>query len=161
SWPSSWRMVITPGRSRSSVPFGPFTVTCRSATVTSTPEGTGMGERPIRLIASPHVTEDLAADPDFASFTVGHEAPAGRQHGDAEPAEHPRDAVGFRVHPQAGLADAAQAGDGALALGRVLHVHGERAAGPAGVVLDAEALDVPLLLEDAGERFLLLRRRHA
>jgi hypothetical protein len=43
--------VIVSGASCSSVPRGPFTVTCRPSIVTSTPLGTGMGILPIRDMA--------------------------------------------------------------------------------------------------------------
>src|SRR5687768_3498839 len=161
SVPSSWRRVISPGSSRSSVPCGPLTATRRPSIVMSTPEGTGMGERPTRLIAaSPHVAEDLAAHATLARLAIGHEPLAGREHGHAQTAEHPRELVGLRVDTEAGLRHPTDARDRACALGRVLHLHFEDAAGAAGVVLHAEPGDVALALEDGGQRFLELRRGH-
>src|SRR5688500_9147634 len=107
----SWRKVISPGMSRSRVPFGPFTVSWRPAIVTSTPLGTGMGDLPIRLMTSPHEAEDLAAHVALARFAVGHEPLAGREHGHAQAAEDPRDLRGLAVDAQAGLGHATQAGD--------------------------------------------------
>src|SRR5947209_7311280 len=160
NWSSSWRTVMTPGMARSSEPRGPATVMRRSLTVTVTPLGTGIGAFPMRLISSspsPDVAEDLAADAHLAGFAVGQQAAARRHDGDAEPAEDARDLVGRRVDAKTGLAHAAQPGDRALPLGGVLHRHREHATGTAGVVDDVEALDVALLLEDGGQRLLLLR----
>src|SRR5688500_7999487 len=155
SVPSSWRTLISPGSSRSSVPCGPFTATRRPSIVTSTPDGTGMGERPIRLIgASPHVTEDLAAHAALARLAVGHEPLAGREHGHAETAEHPRELVGLCVDTKAGLRHPTDARDRACALGRVLHLDLQHAAGATGVVLHGEAGDVALSFEDCGQRLL-------
>src|SRR5581483_5362962 len=160
---SSWRTVITPGMSRSSVPFGPATLMRRSSIDTVTPLGTAIGARPMRDMTSPlpDVTEDLAADAGPPRFAVGQQPAAGGQDGDTETAEHTRHLVGLRVDAQTRLAHAAQAGDRALPLGRVLHVDGEDAARATDVVGHREPLDVALLLEDGGECFLLLRRRHA
>src|SRR5437879_7635333 len=162
SWPSSWRIVIGSGTTRDNVPCGPFTVTVPGAIVTSTPLGTGMGERPIRLMSSsPHVAEDFAADLALARFTVGHESLAGREHGHAETSEHAGQLVGAAVDPQAGLGHPLDAGDRACTLGRVLHANGQRLAGLAGGLGHAEALDVALALQDGREGLLQLRRRHA
>src|SRR4051794_24358110 len=153
---------MTPGRSRSSDPFGPATVMWRSAIVTVTPLGTGIGDFPIRLIdSSPHVAEDFAADALFTGLAIGQETAAGGDDGDAETSEHAGDLVGRRVHAEAGLAHAAQARDRALTLGRVLHRDGQDATGSPRIVGDLVALDVALALKDGGERLLLLRGRHA
>src|SRR5262245_43855445 len=122
SWLSSWRTVITPGMGRASVPFGPCTVMFRSSIVTVTPSGTGIGALPTRLMTSPHVTEDLAADAGLSRVAIGQQPAAGGQDSDTEPAENTRDLVGLRVDAQTRLAHAAEAGDRALPLGRVLHV---------------------------------------
>src|SRR5439155_9831637 len=162
TFPSSWRMVMSSGIARSRLPFGPLTATRPLATVTSTPVGTGIGERPTRLIySSPHITEDLAAHAALTRLAVGHEALAGRQDGDAEAAQHPRQTVGLGVHAQARLRHAAEARDRRCPLGRVLHRDLEHPPGAALVVGHGEALDVALLLQDAGEGLLELRRRHA
>src|SRR5262249_44466787 len=87
----SWRTVMAPGMGRDSSPRGPFTRTVPLTMATSTPLGTEMGAFPIRLIPhSPHVAEDLAADPALARLAVGHEALTGREDGDPEPAEDAR-----------------------------------------------------------------------
>jgi hypothetical protein len=45
-------MVMAAGTERANSPWGPFTVTVLSVpTATETPEGTGMGERPMRDIS--------------------------------------------------------------------------------------------------------------
>ena len=55
--PSSWRTVMGAGTSRSRVPLGPFTVTWLPSMVTSTPEGTGIGARPMRdMVRLPYQT---------------------------------------------------------------------------------------------------------
>src|SRR3954468_3613743 len=82
--PSSWRTVISPGSSRWSEPCGPLTATTRPLTCTSTPDGTVIGDRPILLISSPHVTEDLAAHAATVRLAVGHEPVAGGKDRDAE-----------------------------------------------------------------------------
>src|SRR5947208_17025076 len=101
---SSWRMVIGSGTVRERVPCGPLTVTAPGASVTSTPLGRGMGERPTRdMRPSPHVAKDFSADLALARFPVGHEPLAGREHGDTETTEDAGKLVGTAVHPQAGL----------------------------------------------------------
>src|SRR3954468_10947440 len=106
------------GTVRERVPFGPFTLTVPAPIVTSTPEGTGMGERPTRDISSsPHVAEDLAAHATLARLTVGHESLAGREDGDTEATEDARHLVRLAVHAKARLGDAPDAADRALALG--------------------------------------------
>src|SRR5579875_2824482 len=143
--PSSWRTVISPGRSRSSVPLGPLTVTWRSARVTSTPDGTVMGVRPMRDMeapSSPDEAEDLAADTALARLTVGEQPLAGGQDGDAEAAEDARQLVGGGIDAQAGLGHPADAGDGPGTVGGVLHAQLEHPAGPVAVGVHVEALDV-------------------
>src|SRR5258706_9904002 len=158
---SSWRTLMTAGRSRSSWPLGPFTRTWPSPIVTSTPEGSGMGERPIRDISSPHVAEDLAALATLARLSVGHEALVGGQDSDTEAAQHAGQTVGLGVDAEPGLRHPAQAGDRAVALGRVLHRDLEEPARTSRVVAHGEALDIALALKDGRERLLQLRGRHA
>src|SRR3954465_5580155 len=60
-------------------PFGPFTVTCWPSIETSTPEGTGIGSRPIRdMLFSyprlPDVGEDFPAHATLAGLLVGEQA---------------------------------------------------------------------------------------
>src|SRR5581483_1486445 len=97
---------------------------------------------------SPDVAEDLAADPALPRLAVGEETLVGGQDGDAHAAEHPPDAVGLAVDPQARLRHPLDTGDRPLAFGGVLHLHDELAAGVAGVALHPVAGDVTLALED-------------
>src|SRR6478735_2328109 len=104
----SWRMVMVPGISRSSEPLGPLTVTWRSATVTSTPLGTGTGAFPIRDMGAllPDEAQDFAAHVALARFAVGHETLAGRDDGNTEPTEDAGDLLSRLVHPETGLGHA-------------------------------------------------------
>src|SRR5437763_9451493 len=115
---SSWRTVMSGGNARSSWPLGPLTMMRPAPIVTSTPDGSRMGERPTRDISSPHVAEDLAALATLARLAVGHEALVGGQDGDAEAAEHAGQPVGLCVDPQPGLRHPAQTRDRAIAIGR-------------------------------------------
>jgi hypothetical protein len=81
---------MAPGMTRDRVPPGPFTVTVRSAMVTSTPLGTVIGDLPMRdttTTSSPDEAQDLAAHAAMARLAVGHETLAGREHGDAQAAQ--------------------------------------------------------------------------
>src|SRR5690349_5903670 len=71
------------------VPFGPLTVTSRPLIVTSTPEGTTTGIRPIRDIGTPlpDVGEDFPAHAMLLGLPVGHQARRRRDDGDTETAE--------------------------------------------------------------------------
>src|SRR4051794_20688553 len=53
-----------------SVPLGPFTVTCWPSRVISTPDGTGMGRRPIRDIVGPPLV-DVGEDFPTHALLVG------------------------------------------------------------------------------------------
>src|SRR4051812_48363945 len=169
----SRRTVMGKGRARFRVPLGPLTVTSAPSMVMSTPEGTGMGAWPMRLTthppdlgdsvagplgprirsscscSSPDEAQDLAAHAALPGFAIGHEPCAGGEHGDTEASEHAGHLVGLRVHAQARLGHALDAGDDARPLRRVLHLDGERAAGTVVVVGDGETGDVALLLEQA------------
>src|SRR2546422_11745158 len=61
---SSSRLTVMSGwSSRVSWPLGPVTVMIRPLIATSTPDGTGMGRRPIRdIFGLPDVREDFAAE---------------------------------------------------------------------------------------------------
>src|SRR6195952_1827480 len=140
------------------VPLGPLTVTdwfpVLDSTCTSTPAGTGTGSLPMRDIAippgswSPDEGEDFPTYALAVGLTVGEQALAGRDDRDAEAPEHLGERGGLRVDAQAGLADPAYAGDGALAVAAVLELDVERLAHDVLVVGDLEGGDVPLLLED-------------
>src|SRR5678815_2409723 len=73
--PSSRLRVMSGWRARLSVPFGPLTVTWRPSIVTSTPDGTGMGRRPIRdmSVHLPDEREDFAAQLRLARLLAGHD----------------------------------------------------------------------------------------
>src|SRR5262249_1695231 len=96
---------IRGGSCRVSEPLGPCTASTRPSSVTSTPDGTVMGRRPMRDIALPDVGEDLAAELGLLGLAAGHDPLGGADDDDAEAAEHPRDVRLARVHAQAGLAD--------------------------------------------------------
>src|SRR5581483_2924015 len=58
------------------LPLGPVTVTVRPSMLTSTPAGTGIGSRPIRLmrpLPSPHVGEDFPAYSALGGLLVGQQ----------------------------------------------------------------------------------------
>src|ERR1044072_7549360 len=69
---SSWVTSIRAETGCWSSPFGPLTVTRPGATETGTPSGTGIGFFPIRLIGSPDVSDNLAADALGAGLVAGH-----------------------------------------------------------------------------------------
>src|SRR4029078_9844548 len=81
--------------------------------VTSTPDGTVMGRRPMRDMSYrlPDEREDFAAELRLARLLAGHDALARADDDDAETAEHPRDVRLARIHTQAGLADPLEPGD--------------------------------------------------
>src|SRR4051812_12821052 len=154
------------------LPLGPLTVTVGVVVPsiwTSTPDGTVIGSLPMRDIAtslllglwSPDVGEDFPAHPLLVGLTVGQEALAGRDDRDAQATEHLGQARVLRVHPQAGLADAADAGDGALPGSPVLERDGERLRDAAlGVLGDVVRRDVALGLENVGDAGLQLAVGH-
>src|SRR2546425_6400572 len=106
-FPSSRAMDTFSWNVRASWPFGPFTVTMRPSSFTSTPLGITTGMRPIRLMRSPHVRQDLATEALALRLTPGHDARGGRNDRDTHAAEYARDLGLARVHPKARLADAA------------------------------------------------------
>src|ERR671933_1204594 len=140
-----------------SSPLGPLTVTCRPSIATSTPPGTGMGSLPMRDMllllsrdpGSPDEGEDFPAHALLVGLPVGEQARGRRQDRDAEAAQHAGQVGGLGVHPQAGLADAADAGDRALPVGAVLQVDRQALAGRG--VRDRPGGDVALLLQDLGD----------
>src|ERR1700730_5079371 len=111
--PVSTLMSIDGAKVRCNVPREP--VTLRRLPVsraTSTPSGTGIGSLPIRDIRSglPHERDDFAAQSGALRRASGHQTARGRDDGNAQPSEHPRDLGLARVHAQPGAADPAQAG---------------------------------------------------
>src|SRR5690242_17255512 len=75
--PSCWATVIGSATTWVSVPLGPFTVTFWPSMLMSTPEGTGTGSFPIRLMVSvllsPDVGEDFPAHSALGRLLVGQE----------------------------------------------------------------------------------------
>src|SRR5436190_1550401 len=158
SSPSCSTLMSRGMRSKSS-PFGPWTRTSSGSIATVTPDGTGMGLRPMRDIAGlPDLRHDLAADARLAGLVAGHDAP-GRGH-DRRPhaAEDLRDLVVADVAALAGARDALEPGDRAAAVVGVLQRHADHLARVVGVRRrDREVADVALLLEDAGHLALEVR----
>src|SRR6478672_11026074 len=88
SVPSS-SVTVMSGLTRSDrVPLGPFTVTLPRPISISTPDGTVIGFRPIRLIESPHVAEHLAADARFFFIATATTEIYTLSLHDAHPAQH-------------------------------------------------------------------------
>src|SRR5947208_9286116 len=88
----SWMLTVISGwKSLWSFALGPFTVMWFPDTLTSTPDGIGIGLRPILLIGpspfwpSPHETENFAAGSVLLSLLVCHEALRRRDDRDAQP----------------------------------------------------------------------------
>src|SRR5678816_1433622 len=105
--PSAWLTAMSGWSERLRVPLGPFTVTVRPSIVTSTPDGTAMGRRPIRdmSIGLPDEREDFAAQLRLARLLAGHDPLARADDDDAQAAEDSRDVRLTRVDAQPGLAD--------------------------------------------------------
>src|SRR5690242_16909812 len=153
-----------------SSPRGPLTrTTLSSPTATSTPLGISTGFFPIRLMLfpcppslrssqpSPHVGEDLPADPLLGRRPVRHHAARRRHQRDAQTAHHPRQVAPPPVDPAAGLGHPADAGDRALLARAVLQPHPERLVDAFALLL--EPGDVALLLQDLEDRARLLGHR--
>src|SRR5690349_12680489 len=92
---SSFDTVIGAATVWVSVPLGPLTVTTRSSSVTSTPDGTGTGSLPMRDLttfssrsSSPDVGEDFPTHALLLRLPVGQQALARRDDRDAQAAEH-------------------------------------------------------------------------
>src|SRR5207253_895973 len=123
--PSSRAMFIRCGTCWRSSPFGPDTVTRPGSIATSTPAGTSIGRLPIRLIRSPHVAQDFAADAFGLGGAARDDAARGGHDRDAHPAEHALAAGLARVDSAARLGDAAQPAEDALAAAAVLELDDE------------------------------------
>src|SRR4029078_10125298 len=161
----SWLSPIStpvPGTSAwATLPFGPSAWKTPSAPRGFTPVGTLMGFLPIRDMTDPLPTfaEDLAAHALVACLAVGEQALRGGDDADAHAVEHGLDLLGTLVDAEAGRGDPAQHGDVRVA---VLGVAEEDTDEVAGLALDElDALDVPLLHEDADNPRLDARCRHA
>src|SRR6476661_3658184 len=144
-----------------SVPPAPLTLIWSSLICTSTPWGTATGIFPTRDISRSfplgHVAQHFAADAVGARLAVGHHALGGGDDGDAETVLHLRDRVATLVDAQAGTADALDALDHRAA-GVVLQRDLELAL--VAVLLDLEAVDVALVLQDLGDRDLEVGSGH-
>src|SRR3954469_10731098 len=167
--PSACSTVIGAATVCDRVPLGPLTFTRASSIATSTPDGTAMGSLPMRDmlvslllgLSSPDVGEDFPTHALLVGLAVGQQSLARRDDRDAQAAEHLRETRVLGVDPQTGLADPADARDGALPVAAVLERDGQRPADLAlGGVPDLEGGDVALLLEDLGDALLQLAVGH-
>src|SRR4249919_941021 len=149
--PSSRLSVMSGCNARLRLPLGPVTVTLRPSMVTSTPDGTVMGRRPMRDMSSclPDEREDFAAQLRLTRLLAGHDPLARADDDDAEAAEHSRDVRLARVDAQAGLRDPLEAGDDRDLPVDVLE--GDPQVGRRAVLLLADVGDEALVLEDAGD----------
>ena len=110
------------------MPLGPLTSTSWPLMLTETPDGTETGSLPIRDMSYdplPDVGEDFSAYTLLGCLTVGEQA--GRRGDDrhAEAAQNLGQVGGLRVNAQAGLRNAAQAGEAALTARAVLEAYDE------------------------------------
>src|SRR3954451_1863567 len=115
SWPSSCLTVMSRCTRSLSAPRGPLTWTISGSMATVTEAGTGMGLRPMRLMRSPHVGDDLAADARLTGLVTGHHAVGRGDDGGAHAALDLGDLRRAHVGALAGARHAPQAADGALA----------------------------------------------
>src|SRR5947209_615322 len=91
----------------------------------------------------PDVGENFSAYPTLSGLPVSEETGGRRNDGDTESTEDAGQARRLRVDAEAGLGDAADAGDAALAVRAVLQVERQHAAGlPLRGVGNVEARDV-------------------
>src|SRR6476659_1275235 len=167
--PSSFDTVIGVTTVWLRVPLGPLTVTREPSIATSTPEGTTTCILPMRDMSVlsfsglglPDVGEDFPTHALLVRLAVGQQTLAGGDDRDAQTTEDLGQAGALGVDPETGLADAAQAGDRALALAAVLQGDGQGLGDTAGgVVGHLEGGDVALGLEDLGDALLQLAVGH-
>src|SRR5215217_6677234 len=143
SVPFSCSIAIRVGATWRSSPFGPWTVTRPGSTVTVTPAGISIGFLPMRLMAFarsllPDEADHFAADALALGGAARDDAAGGGQDGDAHPAEHARQTVLARVDPAAGLRDALEVGEDALAAAAILEVDDQHAVRDVVPPLDVE-----------------------
>src|SRR4051794_26654518 len=158
--PSSCSTCMRAGTCWVSSPSGPFTITRPGESETETPAGSSMGCLPIRLIGSPDEADDFSADSLLGRGSARDQAVGGGQNRDAHPAEDARQAVLARVDAAAGLGDALEVGDHALAVAPELELDNERVVGRVLLALDLVIANVALLLEEACDLRLGARARH-
>src|SRR5918994_1274588 len=157
--PSRCSIFIRLGTTCESSPSGPFTCTRPGEIATFTEVGSSIGLFPIRLMALPNETDDLAADA-FALGGTARDEPLGGGHDrGAHAAEHARQPVFPSVHAATGLGDALQIGEDPLATPAVLELDDEEVERVAA--LDAVVLDVALVLEQPCDLDLHFGGRHA
>src|SRR3954463_3254242 len=144
--PSSCSIFISADRTCCNSPFGPLTAMLPGAISTVTASGTGTGFLPIRLIGSPDVGDDLAADPPVARFVAGHHADGGADDRGPGPALHAGDVFVVHIAAAARTRDPFDPEDHRQALLGVLELDVDRLAD--GGRFAAEVPDVALLLED-------------
>src|SRR5947209_18367764 len=99
--PSTCSTLMSRGTRSDSSPFGPLTVTRSGSIATVTPDGTAMGCLPIRDMALPDPSHDLAADALAPGDVSGHHSPRGGDDGRAHPALDPRDVLAVHVRAAA------------------------------------------------------------
>src|SRR5436190_152254 len=157
---SCFSIWIRTGTCCDSSPSGPFTCTRPGETATLTLAGTSIGLFPIRLTypSLPDEADDFPADPALGRGAARDETARRRQDRRPHPPEHARQAILARVDPAAGLRDPPEPGDHALAIAPELELDDQGI--EALALLDSEAPDVALLLQDAGDLLLQARGRH-
>src|SRR6187551_524204 len=140
------------------VPFAPLIVTSPAAIVAETPCGrlTGfLATRDMFSTTSGHDAQDFAALANGPGLAVGHHALRRGNDHRSHATEHLGQLVLAAIDAQPGAADALEAVDYRPAL-VVLQVDGQTWL--AGIGCDVEIRDVTLVLQDAGNRRLDLRR---
>src|SRR6266571_5503196 len=143
-----------------SLPFGPWTWIDDPSIWTFTSLGMGMALRPTRdmsaFLSLPDVADDLPPHALLGGGPAGHQAAGGGEDVDAQAAVDPGDAVLAAVDAAAGAAHPLHVGDHPLHAGAVLQVDAEHAL--LAVLVDLEVGDVSLVLQDARDLHLQLRR---
>src|SRR5713101_5883304 len=155
-WPSSSRTVISEGRARSSLPFGPSTLTWpgsrdRNRQLTYA--------RQLTPLALPDIAEHLATESLAERLATAHDALGCAQNRDPQPTENPWDLGLASVHAQSGAADPLHARNHARAIRAGLEDDTHRLGGAVG--FDLVAGDIALVLQDSSDLQLELGRRHA
>src|SRR6185503_6498722 len=174
SVPSTTSKVMPSGCPWRSWPLGPLTSTALSSTLIVTPFGIVMGFLPIRDISQlsavgigrplPNVAEDFAADAGLHRRASGHHAARRGEDARAQPRQHFRHVLLAEVDAAARAADPLDARNQLLAVRPVLEEQAQRldrrGRRDHDLVQQLEALDVALVLEDAGDLGLDPRRGH-
>src|SRR5262245_50502517 len=161
-WPSASSKLMPLGYACFSLPFGPWTSTAPSSTLTVTPFGIVIGFFPIRDMSSPNVTEHFAAHARLDRIASGHHAARRRQDARAEAGQDLRHVVASEVDAAAGAADALNAGDQPLAMRSVLQEQPQcfRDRFRVRFLEQLESLDVAFVLQDPRDVRLDAGGRH-